>query len=53
MLVHDVTRTATVVAATPARLVAVDREPLLVALTGHGRTRERVELVASEHLVAL
>ena len=52
-LVHDVTRTATVVAVTETLLVAVDREPFLVALTGHGQTRDRVELVASEHLAAL
>ena len=50
-LLHDVPRTATVVATTPVSLVAVDREPFLVAVTGHGQTRERADTVAAERLL--
>lgn len=49
-LLHDVARTATVVATTDANLIAIEREPFLVAVTGHGQTRERLELVASGRL---
>ena len=49
-LLHDAPRNATVVALTDAALVAVEREPFLVALTGHAPTRERLELVASQRL---
>lgn len=37
---------------TDSTLVAVDREPFLVALTGHAPTRERLEHVASQRLTA-
>ncbi len=47
-LVHEVPRTATVRAVTETRLIAIEREPFLVALTGHTPTRERVEQVAAE-----
>ena len=47
-LIHDVARTASVVAANDTKLVAIEREPFLVALTGHGQTREHVERVAAE-----
>ena len=49
-LLHGVARNATVVAITETKLVAVDREPFLVALTGHAQTRERLEHVASQRL---
>ena len=51
-LLHDVTRTATVTALTDATLVEIDREAFLVAVTGHGHTRQRAELVASTRLLA-
>jgi hypothetical protein len=49
-LLHDAPRNATVVAITDTTLVTVDREPFLVALTGHAPTRERLEHVASQRL---
>ena len=49
-LLHSVTRTATVLAVTAATLTAIDREPFLVAVTGHGQTHERLEHVASHRL---
>jgi hypothetical protein len=49
-LLHDGIRTATVVATTDARLVAVAREPFLVAVTGHGETHARVTEVVAERL---
>jgi MFS family permease len=51
-LLHDVTRTATVSALTDATLVEIDREAFLVAVTGHGHTRQRADLVASSRLLA-
>jgi CRP-like cAMP-binding protein len=51
-LLHNIVRTATVVGATDAIVIAIDREPFLVAVTGHGQTRERLELVASDRVVA-
>jgi MFS family permease len=51
-LLHEVTRTATVTALTDATLVEIDREAFLVAVTGHGHTRQRAELVASTRLLA-
>src|SRR4029079_11342262 len=50
-LLHDTVRTATVRARTDGRLVTVDREAFLVAVTGHPGTRRRVEQVATQHLV--
>jgi len=47
-LLHDVPRTATVRAVTDGRLVAIERDAFLIALTGHAPTRERVEQVAHE-----
>ncbi len=47
-LVHEIPRTATVRTVTETRLFAIEREPFLVALTGHAPTRERVEQVAAE-----
>ena len=50
-LLHSVPRTATVVAATAATLTAIEREPFLVAVTGHSQTQERLEHVASYRLL--
>jgi CRP-like cAMP-binding protein len=47
-LIDDVPRTATVRAVTDATLVAIAREPFLVAVTGHAPTRDAVQRVASE-----
>jgi MFS family permease len=49
-LLHDAVRTATVTAVTDARLVAVEREPFLIAVTGHGETLSRFQEVAQERL---
>jgi len=49
-LLREVPRTATVRARTDAVLLAVDREPVLTAVTGHGTTRERASSIASAHL---
>jgi MFS family permease len=43
-------RTATVSSPTGARLLVVEREPFLVAVTGHGRTHERAVEIATERL---
>jgi MFS family permease len=51
-LLHNVSRTATVSALTAATLVEIDREAFLVAVTGHGHTRQRAELGASNRLLA-
>lgn len=47
-LLHDVPRTATVSAMTDGRLIAIERDAFLVALTGHAPTRARAEKVAEE-----
>jgi CRP-like cAMP-binding protein len=47
-LLYDAPRSATVVALTDTTLVTVEREPFLVALTGHAQTRERLERVATQ-----
>jgi hypothetical protein len=49
-LLRDYARTATVTAVTPARLVAVEREPFLVADTGHGETHTRFQELTLQRL---
>ena len=51
-LIDDVPRTATVRAVTDATLVAIAREPFLVAVTGHAPTRDTVRRVAAERHAA-
>ena len=47
-LIDNVPRTATVRALTDTMLVAVERTPFLVAITGHAPTNHKVEQVAAE-----
>ena len=47
-LLRDVPRIATIRATTETKLVAIERDAFLVALTGHAPTRDRVERVATE-----
>ena len=51
-LVHDVPRTATVVASSDGRLLAIERDVFLVAVTGHAPTRDRVEIIAHDRRTA-
>jgi CRP-like cAMP-binding protein len=50
-LLHGGMRTATVIPVTAATLTPIEREPFLVAVTGHSQTRERFEHVASSRLL--
>jgi CRP-like cAMP-binding protein len=49
-LLHDITRTATVRAVEPTRLVALDREPFLVSVTGHADSHDAAVDVAAPFL---
>jgi CRP-like cAMP-binding protein len=49
-LLRDVPRTATVTALTPLRLIAIERERFLEAVTGHPQSRATVEAVAAERM---
>jgi MFS family permease len=47
-LLHDVPRTATVRATVDTRLLALEREQFLVAVTGHGRSRQVAHTVVDD-----
>jgi MFS family permease len=49
-LLRDVPRTATVTALTRLRLIAIERERFLEAVTGHPQSRATVEAVAAERM---
>ena len=49
-LIRSVPRTATVTAMTPLRLIAIERDRFLEAVTGHHRSRQRVEAQAAEQM---
>jgi MFS family permease len=49
-LIHDMPRTATVRATAPTRLLAIEREPFLEALTGQPRSRALADQVARRRL---
>jgi len=49
-LLRDVARTATVRALAPTRLIALDREPFLIAVTGHSDSHDAAEEVAERYV---
>ena len=49
-LLRDVPRTATVTAVTPMKLLTLDREAFLEAVTGHPQSHERAEAIVEERL---
>jgi MFS family permease len=49
-LLRDTPRTATVVAAEPTRLLALDSEHFILAVTGHARTQEQADDVIGSRL---
>ncbi|MFN8631292.1 MAG: cyclic nucleotide-binding domain-containing protein [Chloroflexota bacterium] len=49
-LVHDIPRTATVIAASPLVLYALGREPFLEAVTGHPAVRIRAEQLTARRI---
>jgi MFS family permease len=51
-LLREAPRTASVTAKTDASLLAIDREPFLVALTGHAESEARLTTIVAERLPA-
>ena len=51
-LLRDVPRTATVRALVPTRLLALDRDPFLVSVTGHADSRHAADEVSDRFLAA-
>ena len=49
-LLRDVPRTASVIAKTPLRLLALEREPFLLAVTGHPGSHEAAHMVTSTRM---
>jgi len=49
-LLRDVPRTASVIAKTPLRLLALEREPFLLAVTGHPGSHEAASAVTSARM---
>jgi MFS family permease len=52
-LLHDVPRTATVEAAEDTRLLALDRDEFIAAVTGHAPTREAADAVIGARLASV
>jgi MFS family permease len=50
-LLHDVRRTADVIALEPVEVLALDREPFLLVVTGHTPTSKRAEALAVDYLM--
>jgi hypothetical protein len=51
-LLREGVRTATVTVLTDARVLAVEREPFLVAVTGHGATHRNADEITRQRLPA-